>query len=177
MRRKFGDIQQEGRVSTGQPPGDVPHKLWVPSVFLWASPQRFSPSHSPERCLRLRVPPRKCHCLCVEGTSPAPCTHSRVSPAVTPLSPPCCPRDGDFPAWYPPFVTRPVFALSAPWGFLPPTVRAGWHREGWGQAAPSLGGGTKERREVSLSWGCGVLVGHGEQRGLCLQSVAALQGG
>lgn len=30
---KFGDIHQEGRVSTGQPLADVPHKLWVTPAF------------------------------------------------------------------------------------------------------------------------------------------------
>lgn len=131
---RFGDIRQEGRVSTGQPPGDVPHELWVLSRFLWGSPRSFSPSHSPKRCLWLCAPRRNCRCLCVEGTSPAPCACSRVSPAVTPLRPPCCSRDR-----CPPLVTRLVFGLS--WGFIPSTVRGGW-----GEAAPSLGAGTKGRR-------------------------------
>lgn len=172
---RFEDIHQESRVSTGQPPGDVPHKLWVPSRFLWGFPQGFSPSHSPQRCLQLCVPPRKCHCLCVEGTSPAPCTRSRVSPGVTPLSAPVLLQGSGFPCPY--LVTRLVFGLGTHWGFLPPTVRGEWHGGAGEEQPQALGVAQRKGGDVSLSWGCGVLVGGGEQRGLCLHSVAALQEG
>lgn len=166
---RFGDIHQEGRASTGQPPGDVPHKLWVPSRFLWGFPQGFSPSHSPQNCLQLCVPPRKCHCLCVEGTSPAPCTRSRVSPAVTPLSAPVLLQGSGFPCPVPCDRTR-VRSQH--------TLGEGWVARGAGEKQPqALGLAQRKGGDVSLSWGCGVLAGGGEQRGLCLHSAAALREG